>query len=128
MLHQPFSDAYGAYHALEDLYDEGKIRAIGISNFYVDRMVDFASFNRIKPMVNQVETHIFNQQKEMKEWADKYDIRLEAWAPFGEGRGGTFENPVIAEIAEKISEDSGTGYASLAYSERGSGYSEINTH
>ncbi len=72
-----------------------------ISNFYVDRMVDFASFNRIKPMVNQVETHIFNQQKEMKEWADKYDIRLEAWAPFGEGRGGTFENPVIAEIAEK---------------------------
>ena len=70
-------------------------------NFYVDRMVDFASFNRIKPMVNQVETHIFNQQKEMKEWADKYDIRLEAWAPFGEGRGGTFENPVIAEIAEK---------------------------
>lgn len=89
------------YHALEDLYDEGEIRAIGISNFYVDRMVDFASFNRIKPMVNQVETHIFNQQKEMKEWADKYDIRLEAWAPFGEGRGGTFENPVIAEIAEK---------------------------
>lgn len=65
-------------------------------------MVDFASFNRIKPMVNQVETHIFNQQKEMKEWADKYDIRLEAWAPFGEGRGGTFENPVIAEIAENI--------------------------
>ena len=58
LLHQPFSDAYGAYHALEDLYDEGKIRAIGISNFYVDRMVDFASFNRIKPMVNQVETHI----------------------------------------------------------------------
>lgn len=101
LLHQPFSDVYGAYRALEDLYDEGKIRAIGISNFYVDRMVDFASFNRIKPMVNQVETHIFNQQKEMKEWADKYDIRLEAWAPFGEGRGGTFENPVISEIAEK---------------------------
>ena len=101
LLHQPFSDAYGAYRVLEDLYDEGKIRAIGISNFYVDRMVDFASFNRIKPMVNQVETHIFNQQKEMKEWADKYDIQLEAWAPFGEGRGGTFENPVIVQIAEK---------------------------
>ena len=63
LLHQPFGDAYSAYRALEDLYDEGKIRAIGISNFYVDRMVDFASFNRIKPMVNQVETHIFNQQK-----------------------------------------------------------------
>lgn len=101
LLHQPFSDAYGAYRALEDLYDEGKIRAIGISNFYVDRMVDFASFNRIKPMINQVETHIFNQQKELKEWADKYGIQLEAWAPFGEGRGGTFDNPVIDEIAKK---------------------------
>ena len=101
LLHQPFSDAYGAYRALEELYEAGKIRAIGISNFYVDRMVDFASFNRIKPMINQVETHIFNQQKEMKEWTDKYDIQLEAWAPFGEGRGGTFDNPVIAKIAKK---------------------------
>ena len=64
-------------------------------------MVDFASFNRIKPMINQVETHIFNQQKELKEWADKYGIQLEAWAPFGEGRGGTFDNPVIDEIAKK---------------------------
>ena len=72
LLHQPFSDAYGAYRALEELYDEGKIRAIGISNFYVDRMVDFASFNRIKPMINQVELHIHNQQKELKEWTEKY--------------------------------------------------------
>ena len=101
MLHQPFSDTYGAWRALEELYDEGKLRAIGISNFYADRMVDFASFNRIKPMVNQVETHIFDQQKNAKQWADKYGIQLEAWAPFGEGRGGTFENPVIGEIAAK---------------------------
>lgn len=101
LLHQPFSDAYGAWRALEELYDAGKIRAIGISNFYADRMVDFASFNRIKPMVNQMETHIFNQQKGLKEWADKYDIRLEAWAPFGEGRGGIFDNPVISQIGEK---------------------------
>lgn len=101
LLHQPFSDAYGAWKALEEMYDEGKIRAIGISNFYVDRMVDFAIFNRIKPMVNQMETHIYNQQKNLKEWADKYDIRLEAWAPFGEGRGGTFDNPVITRIGEK---------------------------
>ncbi len=101
LLHQPFADAYGAYRALEELYDEGKLRAIGISNFYVDRMVDFASFNRIGPMVNQVETHIYNQQAEMKEWADKYNIQLEAWAPFGEGRGGTFDNAVIAELAAK---------------------------
>ena len=101
LLHQPFSDAYGAWRALEDLYDEGTIRAIGISNFYADRMADFASFNRIKPMVNQMETHIFNQQTSLKEWADKYDIRLEAWAPFAKGRKGTFDNPVISQIGEK---------------------------
>lgn len=101
LLHQPFSDTYGAWRALEELYEAGKIRAIGVSNFYADRMVDFASFNRIKPMVNQVETHIFDQQKTAKEWMDKYGVQIEAWAPFGEGRGGTFENPVIADIAEK---------------------------
>ena len=101
LLHQPFSDAYGAYRALEELYEQGRLRAIGISNFYVDRMVDFASFNRIRPMVNQVETHIFNQQKTLKQWADKYEVQLEAWAPFGEGRKGTFDNPVIGQIAAK---------------------------
>lgn len=102
LLHQPFGDAYGAWRALEELYEAGKLRAIGISNYYPDRMVEFANFNRIKPMVNQIETHIFNQQKTAKEWADKYNIQLEAWAPFGEGRGGTFDNPVIAEIAVKV--------------------------
>ena len=101
LLHQPFSDAYGAWRALEELYEAGKVRAIGISNFYTDRMVDFASFNRIRPMVNQVETHIFNQQKAAKGWMDKYGVQIEAWAPFGEGRGGTFENPAIASIAAK---------------------------
>lgn len=106
LLHQPFSDAYGAYRALEELYEEGKIRAIGISNFYADRMVDFASFNRIKPMVNQVETHIFNQQKNAMEWMKKYGVQIEAWAPFGEGRGGTFDNPVIGEIAARYKKTS----------------------
>lgn len=101
LLHQPFSDYYGAYRALEDLYEEGKLRAIGVSNFYPDRLVDIASFSRVKPMVNQVETHPFNQQTEAKKWMDKYGIQLEAWAPFGEGRGGLFENPVLAQIAEK---------------------------
>lgn len=101
LLHQPFGDAYGAWRALEELYEAGKLRAIGISNFYADRMVDFASFNRVRPMVNQVELHIFNQQKEAKGWHDKYGIQLEAWAPFGEGRGGTFDNPVIAAIAAR---------------------------
>lgn len=101
LLHQPFGDAYGAWRALEDLYEEGKIRAIGISNFYVDRMVEFVNFNRIKPMINQMEVHIFNQQKQLKEYADKYDVQLEAWAPFGEGRGSTFDNEVIKDIGEK---------------------------
>ena len=101
LLHQPFGDAYGAWRALEDLYEEGKIRAIGISNFYVDRMVEFVNFNRIKPMINQMEVHIFNQQKQLKEYADKYDVQLEAWAPFGEGRKNTFNNEVIKAIGDK---------------------------
>ncbi|WP_295418867.1 aldo/keto reductase [uncultured Subdoligranulum sp.] len=101
LLHQPFSDYYGAYRALEDLYGEGKLRAIGVSNFYPDRLVDIASFSRIKPMVNQVETHPFHQQTEAKKWMDKYGIQMEAWAPFGEGRGGLFENPVLAQLADK---------------------------
>lgn len=101
LLHQPFSDYYGAYRALEDLYDEGKLRAIGVSNFYPDRLVDIASFSRVKPMVNQVETHPFHQQAEAKQWMDKYDVQMEAWAPFGEGRGGLFEHPVLAEIGAK---------------------------
>ena len=101
LLHQPFRDTYGAWRALEELYKEGKLRAIGISNHYVDRMVEFANFTNIKPMVNQMETHPLNQQKTLKDWADKYDIRLEAWAPFGEGRNGLFENEVLKSIGQK---------------------------
>lgn len=101
LLHQPFADYYGAYRALEDLYEEGKLRAIGISNFYPDRMVDIASFAGICPMVNQVETHPLNQQTEAKKWMDKYGVQIEAWAPFGEGRGGLFENELLKEIGAK---------------------------
>ena len=101
LLHQPFSDYYGAWHALEDLYEEGKLRAIGVSNFYPDRLVDICSFTRIKPMVNQVETHPLNQQIGAKQWMDKYGVQIEAWAPFGEGRGGLFQNEVLAAIGAK---------------------------
>ena len=101
LLHQPFSDYYGAWRALEDLYEEGVIRAIGVSNFYPDRLVDIASFARIAPMVNQVETHPHNQQTEAKKWMDKYQIQHEAWAPFGEGRNGLFDEPTLAEIGAK---------------------------
>lgn len=101
LLHQPFSDYYGAYRALEDLYDEGKIKAIGISNFYPDRMVDLASFTRIKPMINQIEIHPYHQQVFSKEWHDKYGVQLEAWAPFGEGQKNMFELSELKEIGDK---------------------------
>ena len=101
LLHQPFADYYGAYRALEDLYDEGKLRAIGISNFYPDRMIDIASFARIKPMVNQIETHPLNQRVEDHKWMEKYGVQHEAWASFGEGKGGLFTNPVLTEIGAK---------------------------
>ena len=101
LLHQPFSDYYGAYRALEELYNDGILKAIGVSNFYPDRLVDIANFADIVPMVNQVETHVLNQQTEAKKWMDKYEVQIEAWAPFGEGRGGLFENSVLTEIGEK---------------------------
>ncbi len=101
LLHQPFNDVYGAYRALEDLYDLGKIRAIGISNFYPDRMIDIASFARIKPQINQIEIHPHHQQNDAKMWHDKYNVQLEAWAPFGEGRNGMFELPELKAIGAK---------------------------
>ena len=101
LLHQPFSDYYGAWKALEELYQEGILRAIGVSNFYPDRLVDIANFAEICPMVNQVETHVLNQQTEAKKWMDKYHVQIEAWAPFGEGRGGLFTNPTLTEIGAK---------------------------
>jgi diketogulonate reductase-like aldo/keto reductase len=101
LLHQPFGDYYGAYHALEDLYKEGKIRAIGVSNFYPDRLSDIAAFNEIVPQVNQVETNPLNQQIIAQENMVRNNVQIEAWAPFGEGRNGIFENPVLKEIAER---------------------------
>jgi 2,5-diketo-D-gluconate reductase A len=101
LLHQPFGDYYGAWRALEDLYEKGILKSIGISNFYSDRMIDLTCFSRIKPMVNQVETHPFNQQIEAQQWMKKYGVQIEAWAPFGEGRGDMFTNPTIAAIGKK---------------------------
>ena len=101
LLHQPFSDYYGAWRALEDLYEEGKLKAIGVSNFYPDRLVDIASFARNRPMVNQVETHPHNQQIEAQKWMEKYGVQIESWAPFGEGRNGLFDDPVLASIGAR---------------------------
>lgn len=101
LLHQPVGDYYAAYRDLEKLYEEGKVRAIGVSNFYPDRLVDLCMFAKIKPMVNQIKVNVFNQQVEAKKWADKYGVVLEAWAPFAEGRNNMFHNEVLQAIGEK---------------------------
>lgn len=101
LLHQPFSDYYGAYRALEDAYKAGKARAIGVSNFYPDRLSDIVAFTEIKPQVNQVETHPFNQQIEAQENMIKNNVQLESWASFAEGRNNIFTNPVLMDIAKK---------------------------
>ena len=101
LLHQPVGDYYGAYRDLEKLYKEGKVRAIGVSNFYPDRLVDICMFADIKPMVNQIEVNVFNQRIEDKKWADKYGVLLEAWAPFAEGRNNMFHNETLVSIANK---------------------------
>ena len=101
LLHQPLADYYGAYRDLEKLYKEDLVKAIGVSNFYPDRLIDLCLFAQIKPMVNQIEVNVFNQQIEAKKWADKYGVVLEAWAPFAEGRNNMFNNPVLHEIAIK---------------------------
>ena len=101
LLHQPFSDYYGAYRALEDLYREGKLRAIGVSNFYPDRLSDLAAFTEITPQINQVETHPFNQQIFAQENMVKNKVQIESWATFAEGRNGIFTNPVLEEIGRK---------------------------
>ena len=101
LLHQPFSDYYGAYHALEDLYKEGKLKAIGVSNLYPDRLSDIAAFNEITPQVNQVEVNPLNQQIFAQENMIKNNVQIEAWAPFGEGRNNMFDNEVLKDIGAK---------------------------
>lgn len=101
LLHQPFGDYYGAYRALQELYKEGKIRAIGVSNFYPDRLADMAAFHEIVPQINQVETNPLHQQSDAQVNMVKRNVQMEAWAPFGEGRNHMFSNPVLLEIGEK---------------------------
>lgn len=101
LLHQPFGDYYGAYHALEDLVDEGKVKAIGVSNFYPDRLVDIAIHARIKPAINQVEVNPFHQQIDAQPYNEKYGVQMEAWAPFAEGKNNMFKNPELQAIGDK---------------------------
>lgn len=101
LLHQPFCDRYGAYRALEDAYKEGKLRAIGVSNFYPDHLIDLASNVEIPPMVNQVETHVFDQQIEAQKYMKEYGCQIMSWGPLAEGRNNFFTNPVLEAIGKK---------------------------
>jgi len=101
LIHQPFGDVYGSWRAMEELYREGRVRAIGVSNFYPDRLVDLILNNEITPMVNQVETHPFFQQIESQKIMEEYKVQMEAWAPFAEGKNNIFQNEVLMSIAQK---------------------------
>lgn len=101
LIHQPFNDYYGTYCAMEEAYKEGWIRAIGVSNFYPDRFIDLCKFVAVKPAVNQVETHVFQQQKTAHQYMEKYGVQHESWGPFAEGRKDFFTNPVLTKIGKK---------------------------
>ena len=101
LIHQPFGDYYGTYRAMEEAYKEGKARALGVSNFYPDRYLDLFHFAEIKPAVNQVETHVFQQQKTARKYMEKYGTQVMSWGPFAEGKNDYFQNPVLKEIGDK---------------------------
>ena len=101
LLHQPFCDRYGAYRALEEAYKEGKLRAIGVSNFYPDHFIDLVSNVEIPPMVNQVETHVFDQQVQAQKSMEEFGCQIMSWGPLAEGRNNFFSNPVLEEIGKK---------------------------
>lgn len=101
LIHQPFGDYYGSYRAMEEAYKAGKVRAIGVSNFYPDRYLDIVHFSEVKPAVNQVETHIFQQQKVAKEYMKKNGTQIMSWGPFAEGKNDYFNTPALKEIGAK---------------------------
>ena len=101
LIHQPFGDVYGSWRAMEELYREGKIRAIGVSNFYSDRLIDLIIHNEVVPAVNQVETHVFNQQIESHNFMKENNVQIESWGPFAEGKNNMFQNETLVSIAEK---------------------------
>lgn len=101
LIHQPFGDYYGTYRAMEKAYKEGKTRAIGVSNFFPDRFVDLCNFVEIKPMVNQMETHVFQQEKTLRKYMDKYNTQLMSWSPMARGENNFFNNEILKSIGEK---------------------------
>ena len=103
LLHQPFGDIFGAWRALEELYKEGKIKAIGVSNFKPDQLANLAAFNEVTPDVNQIELHVFNQKEDEQTYMFSKGVQTESWGAFAEGQFDVFNNPVLKEIAEKYS-------------------------
>ena len=101
LVHQPFGDYYGTYRAMEEAYRAGKVRAIGVSNFSPNRFIDLQYFVEIKPAINQIETHVFYQQKETKKYLEKYNCQIESWGPFAEGKNDFFNTSLLKEIGEK---------------------------
>ena len=101
LIHQPFGDYYGTYRAMEKVYKDGKTRAIGVSNFFPDRFVDLCNFVEIKPMVNQMETHVFQQQKVLRQYMDKFNTQLMSWSPMARGENNFFNNEVLKSIGQK---------------------------
>ena len=101
LIHQPLGDVYGAWRAMEELYREGRIRAIGVSNFQPDRIMDLIVHNEVVPAVNQIETHPFNQQIETQEFLRENNVQIESWGPFAEGKNNIFQNEYLLSIAEK---------------------------
>ena len=101
LIHQPFNDVHGAWKAMEELYKEGRVRAIGISNFHPDRVVDLMAFNEIVPVVNQIETHPFHQQLETQKFLQENKIQIESWGPFAEGKNDMFKNELLSSIGKK---------------------------
>jgi 2,5-diketo-D-gluconate reductase A len=101
LIHQPFGDVHGAWRAMEDLYREGRIRAIGVSNFQPDRLMDLMVHNDVVPAVNQIETHPFNQQAEAQQFLQQHGVQIESWGPFAEGKRGIFTNEVLRAIADR---------------------------
>jgi len=101
LIHQPYGDVHGSWRAMEELYREGKIRAIGVSNFQPDRLMDLIVFNKVVPAVNQIETHPFNQQTETAHFLKANGVQIESWGPFAEGRNNLFQNEVLVSLAGK---------------------------
>jgi 2,5-diketo-D-gluconate reductase A len=98
LIHQPYGDVYGAWRAMEELYRDGRVKAIGVSNFHPDRVMDFLLHHEVPPAVNQVETHPFHQQVETQKFLEENKIQIESWGPFAEGRNGIFQNEVLRSI------------------------------